>query len=739
VPLRFPRPTLVAAATGLAVASVALLSSPARADQVRRDEWWLSELDITQAQQVTKGSGVTVAVLDSGVDPDQSDLTGSVITGPDYTNSGRTLGGPFFGVHGTEMASLIAGHGHGPGDADGIIGVAPEAKILSVRVTLDPGDPLFADPGITANLPDAIAAGIRFAVRNGAQVIDLPLDPGQASASGAAGAADAAGGSAAERSAVSAAIRDGVVLVAPAGDDGEAGDAANFPAAYPGVISVGAVDRSFIREPFSSDQSYVTLTAAGEDVTAAEPPDSYTAVDSTSAASAIVAGIAALIKAQDPILTPAQVATALTTSAQHQPPPSAVVDGAGAGAADAARALTAAAALAKPRTARAGAGSNAHRLPAVPAPSAAPQSLTPVLERDGLISLAVLVLLLLPVTAYAARRRRRTAATAARANGLSPSRTRAMQAGLPGRGDWEVPSDPEVRVAAGGTAADRMLEYFAAPASTGTDLDGGSGAAGYRTGSSGLGGSSTWTRRVGPAAGDVGSGDGGGLGSGGFVPGGGPGSGGFVPGGGPGGFGPGGGPRSGGGFGPGGGPGSGGGFAQGGGPGGFGQGGGPGSGGGFAQGGGPGGPGPGGLGPGGLGPGGPGPGGRGPGRAARPALMPVPRPPTFRPPQVSGAPPWEPAEKPDSELPWMTAPAPASSAFSTRRPRSRHAAPPQPAAAPVADSDNPYQVAREPEPGWVGEPIDIPAAEAEGGPIYVWNPDDATDTLPAVRGDRDGS
>ena len=139
VPLRFPRPVTVTAAIGLAVAWTALGSVPALADQVRQQQWWLSALHVTQAQRTSQGSGVTVALLDTGVDPAQPDLAGSVITGPDYTDPGRSRAGQFFGIHGTAMASLIAGHGHGPGDADGILGVAPQARLLSVRV--GPGPP----------------------------------------------------------------------------------------------------------------------------------------------------------------------------------------------------------------------------------------------------------------------------------------------------------------------------------------------------------------------------------------------------------------------------------------------------------------------------------------------------------------------------------------------------------------------------------------------------------------------
>ena len=136
------------------------------------------------------------------------------------------------------MAGLIAGHGHGAGGSEGITGIAPGARILSVQVTLEYNDPLDTDAAVTGRLPAAIAAGIRYAVAHGATVISLPLDPGMMGAPGAAAAA--AGGSQAERAAVAYAISRDVLLVAPAGDNGGGGNAVNYPAAYPGVIAVGA-------------------------------------------------------------------------------------------------------------------------------------------------------------------------------------------------------------------------------------------------------------------------------------------------------------------------------------------------------------------------------------------------------------------------------------------------------------------------------------------------------------------
>ena len=133
---------------------------------------------------------------------------------------GPDRGGPFWGINGTEVAGVIAGHGHGTGGEAGVLGIAPAAKILSIRVSLEYNDPLNSDPAIARRLPEAIAEGITYAVDHGARVIDLPLDPGTAGLTGQGDPA-AAGGSHAEQTAVAYALRKNVMLVAPAGDDAQ--------------------------------------------------------------------------------------------------------------------------------------------------------------------------------------------------------------------------------------------------------------------------------------------------------------------------------------------------------------------------------------------------------------------------------------------------------------------------------------------------------------------------------------
>ncbi len=445
VPLRFPRPVMALIAAGTAAVSIGLSAVPAAADQVRHGEWWLSSLGVTSAWSASQGAGITVAVLSDGVDASHADLAGAVTSAPALPGA-PVASGQYAGEQGTPIASLIAGRGHGPGGGTGIVGVAPRARILSVAVTLPPDDPQLAETSVAAAIPAAIAAGIRYAVSHGATVIDLPIDPGQADSNGIGGASAAAGGSAAEQAAVSYALSHDVVLVAPAGDDEAAGDAPNYPAAYHGVIAVGAFDSGFNRALYSSHQSYVTITAAGSGVLAADSAGGYVTMNSTSAASAVVAGVVALIRSRYPSLTVAEVRKILITTTTYRRH-GGLASGLGYGAVNAGQALTAAAVLATPPSGRASASAQPLRAPATVSAPSATRAIGTQLRRAGEISGGLLLLLLLLIGVYAATGRRR------RARGQPAAAT-----------EWTHRQVQSRYPQAGGADADRMLEVFAAPA-----------------------------------------------------------------------------------------------------------------------------------------------------------------------------------------------------------------------------------------------------------------------------------
>jgi subtilisin family serine protease len=311
------RRLVLAASVAGAVAiapSAALASVAAPADGVRDGQMWvLDMLDVQAAWSVTEGAGVTVAVLDSGVDPHVTDLTGSVITGPNLTGLHTPPGNQHWGEHGTWMASIIAGHGH-DGGFSGITGVAPQAKILSIRVIPDKDDPGYQayDSQPELGIQQSLANGIVDAVRDGAKVISMSI--GYSAPSGAV------------RAALQYAYSRGVVLVASSGNSGHDDQRrdhsfapVSFPAEYPGVLSVGALDSDGAAAGFSSNNLSVQVAAPGVRVPAQGRDGLYWTVDGTSPACALVAGVAALIKSRYPRISPALVTEALTTTARNSP------------------------------------------------------------------------------------------------------------------------------------------------------------------------------------------------------------------------------------------------------------------------------------------------------------------------------------------------------------------------------------------------------------------------------------
>lgn len=289
-------------------------AGPARADGVRNAQMWvLDAIRARAAWNTSQGQGVTVAVIDSGVNPDVSDLAGSVTTGPDLTGVGTSESDPGWGVHGTWMASLIAGHGH-DGGGSGITGVAPKARVLSIRVITDSADPGFSryqhEP--QSRIQRELARAITYAVSHGAGVISMSLGYELPSLP--------------VRQALLDALDHNVVVFASSGNSGKAPGAHrrghapySFPAEYSGVLGVAAVDQNGAPAGFSSDNLSVQVAAPGVRVPAQGRDGLYWLVSGTSPACALTAGVAALIRSSYPGLPPNLVRDAITSTTTSRP------------------------------------------------------------------------------------------------------------------------------------------------------------------------------------------------------------------------------------------------------------------------------------------------------------------------------------------------------------------------------------------------------------------------------------
>ena len=341
------------AATALIMTSGAV---PARADTVRNAETWvLNAINAPAAWQVTKGQGVTVAVIDSGVNPGVSDLTGSVTTGPDLTGVHTAPSNSNWGMHGTWMASLIAGHGHD--GCGGIIGIAPMARVLSIRVITNNGDPGFAryEHQSQARHQRELADAINYAITHGAGVISMSLGDGSPSLP--------------VRRALQHALNRNIVILASSGNSGDLPSAQtqghaplSFPADYPGVLSVAAVNRSGAPADFSSDNLSVQVAAPGVQVPAQGQDGGYWLVSGTSPACALAAGVAALIRSAYPALPPEWVGDAITSTTSNRPADG-YDDKVGFGTVDAAAALAGAARISAQRLAGPGSPRTGPRRP----------------------------------------------------------------------------------------------------------------------------------------------------------------------------------------------------------------------------------------------------------------------------------------------------------------------------------------------------------------------------------------
>jgi membrane-anchored mycosin MYCP len=237
----------------------------------------------------TSGSGVTVAVLDSGIDGRLRQLRGRVLRGYDAMTRRAGANSDCLGT-GTHVAGVI---GAGRVDTVRLAGVAPDVSLLPVRVLSENA----------AASPAALARGIAWAVDQGADVIDVS-QPVYVDDAGL-------------RSAVARALERGVVVVAAVGDrDTEHGDdVRTYPAAYDGVIGVGAVDQGGVLWPQSRVGPDVDLVAPGAAVLTLQTGSGKAVVDGTAVASGFVAGTAALVVARRGRLAPTAVQNLLRDTA----------------------------------------------------------------------------------------------------------------------------------------------------------------------------------------------------------------------------------------------------------------------------------------------------------------------------------------------------------------------------------------------------------------------------------------
>lgn len=245
-----------------------------------------ADVDAVEAWTVATGTGIKVAVLDSGVALDNPDITPKVVARVNYTTS-RSNDDNY--GHGTHVAGIVAATAN---NGIGVAGVCPGCSILAGKILSDTG----------AGSSSGLANGVNWAVKNGAQVINMSL---------------AVGASATLETAVNNAWNAGVVLVAAAGNGGNT--SMNYPGAYPNVIAVGATDNNDKKASFSTYGAWVDVAAPGVSVYSTFPnhkfvlareynrSQGYDIGSGTSMASPIVAAVAALARSTNPGGTPSDI------------------------------------------------------------------------------------------------------------------------------------------------------------------------------------------------------------------------------------------------------------------------------------------------------------------------------------------------------------------------------------------------------------------------------------------------
>jgi len=268
------------------------------ADPVRAAEYWLDGAGVRDAWHVTRGKGVTIAVIDTGIGRPPVTFDGAVVDGADMSGSGsadgRTPVGPVDSNHGSWVASLAAGRGKP--DGTGMIGVAPEAKLLSVSLGF----------GASASVPfsEQVAEAMRWSVDHGADIINLSFTT------------NTLDWDESWDDAFLYAFEHDVVVVVAAGNRGSGTSMVGAPATIPGVLTVGGVDQTGTASREASTQGItIGISAPSEALLGMSADGTVVQWDGTSGAAPIVAGAAALVRAAHPDLDAANVINRIVKTA----------------------------------------------------------------------------------------------------------------------------------------------------------------------------------------------------------------------------------------------------------------------------------------------------------------------------------------------------------------------------------------------------------------------------------------
>ncbi|MEU2926388.1 type VII secretion-associated serine protease mycosin [Streptomyces sp. NPDC007251] len=313
-----PRTRTTLAAT-LAIAA-SLLAAPMAAADSMSDQctfsksnhkytgtpWALQRVNLDELWSQSKGKGVKVAVIDTGVDTSNPQLAQAVDAslGENLLPAKDGKGKPIDGAkskpttdtvgHGTRVAGIIAAR---PMKGTGFVGLAPEATIIPIKQNDSEGH----------GTSDRLAAAIRHAIAVGAQVINISQDTANAMPPGNT-----------LHNAINEALNHKIVVVASAGNDGLDGNVKpTYPASYAGVLAVAASDRNNERAPFSQSGDWVGVAAPGVDMISTVPKGGHCSDNGTSFSAPYVAGVAALIKAKHPDWTAREVVAQIEQTAER--------------------------------------------------------------------------------------------------------------------------------------------------------------------------------------------------------------------------------------------------------------------------------------------------------------------------------------------------------------------------------------------------------------------------------------